>query len=98
MKITSDLFKNKDPSFNSIETIIRAMPKQEGPKVIIWIQFTDHDHYMNMKKRAITANIMLKTTDDPAVVTETTAVVLAETALESRATANSVVCVHSHTK
>jgi len=53
---------------------------------------------MNMKTRAITANIMLKTTDEPAVVTETTAVVLAETALESRATANSVVCVHSHTK
>jgi len=48
MKITSDLFKNKDPSFNSIETIIRAMQKQEGPKVIIWIQFTKswslHEH------------------------------------------------------
>jgi len=51
-----------------------------------------------MKIRAMIANIMLKTTDEPAVLTETTAEVLAATALESRATANSVVCVHSHTK
>lgn len=53
---------------------------------------------MNMKIRAMTANIMLKTTDEPAVEPATTAVVLAVTALESRATANSVVCVHSQTK
>lgn len=51
-----------------------------------------------MKTRAMTANIMLKTTDEPAVEPDTTEVVLAVTALESRATANSVVCVHSHTK
>jgi len=53
---------------------------------------------MNMKIRAMTANIMLKTTDEPADELAATEVVLAETALVSRATANSVVCVHSQTK
>lgn len=52
---------------------------------------------MNMKIRAMAANIMLKTTDEPAVL-ETTVVVLAVTVLVSRATANSVVCVHEQTK